>query len=82
MTPFDKLLAAAAKLVQLADGSRDTGTKIAMKEIASSIRGATATIRNALEAEKPNRPAKFALFQGDESPMPGAEKPKTRRAGA
>ena len=42
------------------------------------------TIRAAMEAEaeRPGCGPKFKTVLGDESPMPGAEKPKTRRAGA
>jgi len=76
---LEKLTAGAAKLVQIADNIRESKTQIALKEIASSIRGATATIRNAIEAEAEKPPAarRFALLQGDESPLPSGKLPKT-----
>jgi hypothetical protein len=65
MTPLETLNAAAARLIQMSGAMRDHD-KIRIKEIAASIRGATATIRNALEATatKP-RHSRFNLIVGD-----------------
>jgi hypothetical protein len=81
MNPLDKLLAAAAKIAQAADSVPDVKARIALKESVASIRGTVATIRAAAEkaAEKPSRGPKFGTVLGDESPLPGAQKPLCRR---
>ena len=84
MTLIEKLLAAAAKTAQIAPTHPEKKSQIALAESAATIRCAVATIRAAMEAEaeRPGCGPKFKTVLGDESPMPGAEKPKTRRAGA
>jgi hypothetical protein len=84
MTPLDKLTAAGGKLRQIAESTRDPGTKVLLTEISATIRCNTAAIRNGLESEMAKPPAarRFGLLAGDESPMPAAQKPLSRRAGA
>jgi hypothetical protein len=79
MNPLEKLLAAAAKTAQIAPTHPEKKSQIALAESAATIRCTVASIRAALESET-SRPAKFALFVGDESPLPDAKQPKSRRA--
>ena len=73
MSPLEKLNAAAARLIQEAGAMRGQ-QEIRIKEIASTIRGATAAIRTALESND-RRPqhTRFNLVVGDEGAMPAAE---------
>jgi hypothetical protein len=69
MTPLEIIAAAAARLVQEADGCRDRGLSVRLKENAATIRGGVASIRNALTAPD-DRPRKRLppdrLIVGDE----------------
>jgi hypothetical protein len=80
MNPLEKLASAANRLVQIADAQRDRELTITLKEIASSVRGAVASIRAAIEGEakKQPRPAKFSGVTGDEDP-PSAKAQKKRK---
>jgi hypothetical protein len=64
---LDKLNAVAARLVQEGEAARGS-MGIRLKESATEIRGAVATIRAALEAAvpKPAKPARLQLIVGDE----------------
>lgn len=67
MTPLEKLNAAATRLVQEAEAQHGT-LAIRLRETAATIRGATATIRAALEASTaPVRRVRLNLITGDES---------------
>ena len=71
MSPLEKLNAAAARLVQEATTLRGQ-QEIRLKEIATTIRGAVAAIRTALEATS-TRPqhARHNLIVGDEAEYEG-----------
>ena len=74
MSPLEKLNAAAARLVQEATTLRGQ-QEIRLKEISSTIRGAAAAIRTALEGND-RRPqhTRFNLIVGDKGALPAAEK--------
>jgi hypothetical protein len=78
MTPFEKLAAAANRLIQVGNHARSSETRIELSEIAATIRGASASILRAIEgeAQKSPRPAKFTTVVGDEDAPPA--KPKRR----
>jgi hypothetical protein len=84
MTLIEKLLAAAAKTAQIAPTHPSKSAQIALTEAAATVRCVAASIRSAIaaEMEKPPAARRFGLLTGDESPMPNAEKPLSRRAGA
>jgi len=67
MAPLEKLNAAAARLIQEAEAAHGK-QEHRLKEIASTIRGAVATIRTALDCteRRPQHP-KFPLIAGDEN---------------
>lgn len=73
MSPLEKLNAAAARLIQEAGAMRGQ-QEIRIKEIATTIRGATAAIRTALEGNnrRPQHP-RFGLILGDGWPLPTTE---------
>lgn len=80
MNPFEKLAAAANRLIQLGNHARNAETRIELAEIAASIRGASASILRAIEGEakKQPRPAKFSGVAGDETQPPPAAKAKRK----
>jgi hypothetical protein len=50
MSPIEKLLAAAARLVQHGEAARDEQTRIIAKESAAAIRGAVVSLQRAAES--------------------------------
>lgn len=80
MNPFEKLGAAANRLIQLGNHARHADARIELAEIAASIRGASASILRAIEghAQKSARPAKFTSVTGDETQPPPAAKAKRK----
>jgi hypothetical protein len=68
MTPLEIIAAAAARLVQEADGCRDRGLSVRLKENAAAIRGGVASIRNAIDPPplKGSKRVRERLIVGDE----------------
>ncbi len=82
MNPFEKLAAAANRLIQLGNHAHNSDHRVELAEIAATIRGASASILRAIEgeAQKSPRPAKFGSVVGDEDSPPA--KAKRRKAEA
>jgi hypothetical protein len=68
MSPLEKLNAVAARLVSEADACRDRQMSVRLKENAAAIRGAVASIRNAIDPPplKGSKRVRERLIVGDE----------------
>jgi hypothetical protein len=84
MTPFEKLAAAANRLIQIGNHARNSETRIELAEIAATVRCASASILRAIEgeAQKSPRPAKFSGVVGDETELPPPRAARTRKVAA
>ncbi len=71
MNPLDKIAAAAARIFQESE-SLNRPAQIRVREAVAQIRGALATLRQALDAPA-GKPARERLILGDEAPPPSAQ---------